>query len=514
MTKFTQFRVGKAGNLFQHKPAKRASASCNTGGFYKSPASGDSIEYTSPLNISWDTSCMTATAVDIYLMAPSAETPRIHAWQNVYFAAGSYQTQLEPKWWNSTSSIDMQLTIVPTGLPMYAATMPAGPIFTATYTAPSGSTPDAADTSKPDGAVTVVHNIPSTHHGLAGGKVAAAVLMPLLFVIALIVGAYLKIKRERNKEKRKRWSEAIDKRMSTISTDWKSITPAGASAAIRNSMAVGEAGNRASSFSFGGIRPSSVVADGGQAGIGARTVFPGVSGGEDAPVMAQLRPGARVGYGDRVSRVSFAPDVRDSRRTVTSRAFHTGYVPPLPTRSDTSASDDGTLSPTQTSGPLTLSAEDIQDRLSGKDAAPRPSVDEVMPALRMMRTGDAPGSPELLFSSTPGETTPTMITYPTPPTPTHAPLVPASSMSSFMPMSAPVNAMSPDAMLRAYAKRGNGPAPPPAAYGGATTPGMRTVYSPTSHGVFAQAQDQYNNRATDGSRYSVFSEEDAYGGTH
>ncbi|KAI0067210.1 hypothetical protein BV25DRAFT_1911876 [Artomyces pyxidatus] len=522
MSSPTHFRVGKGG--FHRKSAKRASSTCSSGGFYTSPVAGQVVEYTTPLNISWDTSCMTTNAVDIYLLAPGADTPRIHAWQAVPFAPGSYQTTIEPKWWNSTSSINLQFTIVQSGTPSFSAVFPAGPIFIGKYDAPSGAAPAAADVSKPDGGVTVVGKN-SSHHGLSSGKVAAAVIMPLLLLAFLIGAAYLKIKRDRGKEKRKRWSEAVDKRMSTISTDWKSLSAAGANAAIRNSMAVHDSGNRASAFSFGALRPGSVaINDGGQAGIGARTVFPGVSGGEHAPPMSQLRPGLSASAFERVSRVSFAPDTRpssDARRTVTSRAFHTGVVPPLPQRSPESSTppSDGTMSPTQTSGPLTLSAEDIQARLSGKDSAPRPSVDEVMPALRMMRTGnpnafDSAEDPELLLS--PGlPSGHSALNFPTPPSPTHTPLThapvmhtplaPASAMSSFMPMQPPVNAMSPDDMLRAYAERSNGPQPPPAAYNGAGAGGMRTLYSPTSSGQELQ-QSQAN-------RYSTFAEEDAYGGT-
>ena len=70
------------------------------------------------------------------------------------------------------------------------------------------------------------------------------------------------------------------------------MSAAGAAAAIRHSMAVGEAGNRASSFSFGVIRPTSEYpADGGQAGIGASREVPeaDITDGETSPQMAQVR---------------------------------------------------------------------------------------------------------------------------------------------------------------------------------------------------------------------------------
>jgi hypothetical protein len=365
---------------------------CNSGGFYISPTASQSFEYTTPLNVTWDTTCLNATNVDIFLYAPGTGSSRLHAWQNVYFPAGSYQTLVQPKWWNSTESMNLQLSIVPSGTPTFLSPYPAGPIFTVTYHPPSSGTPASADTSTPDTTITVVNNAPTSKH-LAGGKLAAAVIMPLLVIGCLIFLAYIKLKRERGRDERKQWTEAIDKRMSTISTDWKPISAAGAQAAIRNSMAI-DGSIRSSAFSFGSIRPDSTIsADGGQAGIGsrARTVLPGQSNG-----IAQLRSSPlNTQITERVSRVSFAPDVRpssESRRTAAqSRAYHTSIVPPLPDRKwettqSSTPDSEGDMSPTQTDGPQTFSIEDIQARLAGTDTSSRPSVDAVMPALRSAST--------------------------------------------------------------------------------------------------------------------------------
>ena len=395
MVKFSKMRV-KGGPVFHHVKRdctygygkytsiiSQRFAACSTGGFYKNPTAGQSISATSPLNITWDTSCMTTTAVDIYLYDPNAATPRIHMWETVDYAAGYYEATLNAKWWNSSSTVNLQLAIVEGGTAPFLATLPAGPVFTATY----DSSATNITVNNATSAVELVNNLPSTTHSLAKGKIAAAVIMPLLVVAAIIAAVYIRISRQKGKEKRKRWSEVVDKRMSTISTDWKSVTPAGASAAIRASMAIGEGGNRASSFSFGAIRPtSSIAVESGHAGIGAKGLMAN-GGGIDltTPQMSELRPGPRpqVATGERVSRVSFAADTRpsgESRRsaynTRTSRAFHTGHVPPLPTRQDS-----GELSPTQTHGPMSLSVEDINARMSGLETASRPSVDEVMPAL-------------------------------------------------------------------------------------------------------------------------------------
>ena len=374
--------------LFSPTPSFSA---CGTGGFYKSPTASQSLPYSTPIDITWDASCLTTSYVDIYLYAPGASSPRIHIWHNVYFPAGSYQTTFQPKWWNATNSANLQLSIVPSNTPPFQAPFPPGPIFTVTYQTPSsGGVPASADTSKPDGAVTVVNNGPFTNTHTSGGKVAAAVVIPLLLVICIAIAAIVKLRRQSGKEERRRWSEAIDRRMSTISTDWKPISVAGAQVAIRNSIA-GDASNRASAFSFGNIRPASSIAfEGGQAGIGAkaRTVLPDVSNGTAYPRSSLANSQITA---ERVSRVSFAPDVRpssESRRTVYSRAFHTAIIPPVPDRkwegsqTPTLNSDHDSLSPTQTNGPETLSIEDIQAHLAGKEAKSLPSVDAVMPALR------------------------------------------------------------------------------------------------------------------------------------
>ena len=341
------------------------SIACKTGGFYKAPTMNQNIISGEELDIEWDPTCLNANAVDIYLYMPGADNTRIHMWQNVNFALGKYTDTLHSSWWNSTDgSVKLQVKIVPNGSPIFLDNFPAAPIFIAT----KGS----KDNDKVTSGIQTVNNFGQQGSSSSKGKIAAGVLVPLLILIGAAVYAWLRYNRIKGKESRKRWSEAVDKRMSTISTDWKSISAAGASAAIRNSMAVSGGGNRNSSFSFGAIRPASTFGEN-QAGIGTH--------GEDSPQMSQLRSGPRtsaVGV-NRVSRVSFAVDTRpsgESRRT--TRAFHTGHVPPVPIRQDSSE-----MSPTQTAGPLPLTADDIRSQMSGQA---RPSMDDYMPALSSKST--------------------------------------------------------------------------------------------------------------------------------
>ncbi|PPQ97829.1 hypothetical protein CVT26_012930 [Gymnopilus dilepis] len=506
---------------------RRDNSSCASG-FYIAPTMGATVDSLQPLPITWDPSCLTSKEVDIYLYSPGSQYPRIHVWEGVALSRGTYTANIMPRWWNATATQSLQIIIVQAGDPPFLATYPGGPVFNATYTAPSGGTPAAADTTIVDSGITQVNDLQNSKKALTPGKKAAAALLPLLFIIGLCVAAYLKFKRAKGREKRKQWAEAVDKRMSTISTDWKSVSAAGANAAIRNSMAVGLGSRNSSAFGFGNIRPTSTYA---------------VEGGEDlGPTrpMSQMRtgvglrnPAALTSSTERVSRVSFAPDTRVSRVSFAdgtrpsmearrTRAFHSAYIPPVPALPADAAQQDtqevdvteekdaandadsdgahtnGSFSPRQAQGALTLTPEDIRSRIAagkaraaasaaadkdgaavGASATSENSFAELMPALSMMRTGGS-DSDDLLFPAPPSPAplppmpvSPPPASYPKPlthaqsfsvsqsqsqsysqptsGTTTPAPMSPVMGTMPMQPM--PASVMSPDEMLRAYAER-------------------------------------------------------------
>ncbi|KAL1748228.1 hypothetical protein HDZ31DRAFT_79780 [Schizophyllum fasciatum] len=461
----------------QHKHVeKRADSDCSNGGFYKEPSSNAEINALETLSISWDTSCLSSQQADIYLYAPGTQSSRIHIWEGVTFSDGHYDAELKPRWWNSTSSQKLQLSIVEAGTAPFLSPFPAGPVFTAKYEAPDSGTPESADTSKTsdDVGITQVNSAESEESspGLSKGAVAAAVIVPILFV-AMLVAVYIRMSRRRREDKHKRFSQAIDKRMSTISADWRSMSAAGASAAIRNSMAPSgdsNSNNRLSSFSFGNIRPASSIGSGiaesGHAGVGAAQEM---YQHDNAPIshlrhtIVSTHDGERLsrvsyaeGQAPRISRVSFADSPRprpsvDTRRSAysvngASRSFHTAVnAPPMPMRQDSDSSTYsspaiGAMSPTQTAGALSLTQEDIQSRLRNSNEG---EMDNILPALSMMHTGrdsQAPvGSPEEEHGHP-------LFPVPVPATP------PPQSPIGPMPMQLiPDNVMSPDDMMKAYA---------------------------------------------------------------
>lgn len=358
---------------------KRADSDCATGGLYVEPELGNSYPAGTPLTASWTTDCISSATVDIYLYAPAVKDSQLHKWTNVPNDATGYNLTVNPTWFDSKTSVKAQLRIVARGEEPFLSTAAAGPVFTLTSDG-SGSTDDGSQ-------VTVVGAASTASTSSSRGKIAAAVVIPLLFAIVAVV-FYVRWLRQKRAGKSAAFTEHVDKRMSTISTDWKSLSGKGASAAIRNSMAVGE-GNRNSGFSFGNIRPqSSFDAD----------------NGPSSPEMAQVRaarPRPSFNTGERVSRVSFAEGTRPSvetRRSMAgqSRAFHNAFVPPLPDRQ--SSADDlamaGAMSPTQTFGAVPLTSEAIHSRISSV------TQEDVGPALSMMRMQEDYSTSDLSRMST------------------------------------------------------------------------------------------------------------------
>ena len=110
-----------------------ASSDCDTGGLYKTPAKGQTVDVSEPVMISWDTTCFDTEKVDVYLYGPSAARPDLHKWFDVDYKSGSYNATIKPGWWNYTSPMKLQFTIIPAGTPLFMREGPPGPLITATF---------------------------------------------------------------------------------------------------------------------------------------------------------------------------------------------------------------------------------------------------------------------------------------------------------------------------------------------------------------------------------------------
>ena len=436
---------------------------CQTA-LYKAPSIGQSVDLMQPIEFAWDSSCIDHKLVDIYLYAPGANNARIHFWQSVANRRSKISLDIEPRWWNATNPQNLQLAMVPAGEMAYKSPYLRGaPVFSGTFTTPEGPLPAKLDPSRPASVITQIND--AANPGPTPGGKAAAVIIPLLF-LALCGFGYIKWKRIKESKKSKTFKEQVDRRMSTMSTDWKSVTPAGATAAIRNSIAVG---SRNSSFSFGALRASTYAVEGDETDESKSTSHMRTGVG------LRNAPGA-AGNGERVSRISFAPDTRVSRVSFAesgrpstdskrARPFHEGHVPPVPALPDSALNEkedqdsEGAMSPRQTHGPMSLSTEDIRSRIGTgskhqkNDTNGGKDMDDVLPALSMMRSGNDPTKEDdFLFTQQPAAAPalpPKAVT-----SPKQVPSQLSSPVMSTIPMQPmPANVMSPDEMLRAYAER-------------------------------------------------------------
>jgi len=205
----------------RQQPAEQQTFGCQV---YHSPAANQVIEAFSTATLEWDPHCFQAEKnIDIYLQSLDVAQP-IHVWKNVVASSGKLESQFIPDWWNSTQTVSLQLVITPVDLPLWAGLGP-GPIFEAHF---NGTIPADAPTSHHDGkqlggpSIEYVTDLfHRSHHALSGGKLGAAIFMPLL-AVAVAISAYIFISRRRNGQASKRWSEYVDKRMSVMgSQTWE-----------------------------------------------------------------------------------------------------------------------------------------------------------------------------------------------------------------------------------------------------------------------------------------------------
>ncbi|KAI5451497.1 hypothetical protein NCC49_001800 [Naganishia albida] len=255
-----RFRVGLAGagaGAGAHKRAveKRAPCDLANGDLYLFPTEGSNLTSSADVTFKWNPTCLpTTTSIDLYLYTSSQGL--LHSFPGVEYAKAEYNAgQFDPAWWNYTTKANVYLSIVDANQPRFLSDIPLGPTFSL-YTAKEqlsttivqgGTTIVTAASaviasSKAAARATATANVNGTAAGAAsddpgmfssalappGGLskavMAVAIVVPIV-VVALLVGLYVKFARLREQEKRKRWSEHVDRRMSVISADWRQGAP-------------------------------------------------------------------------------------------------------------------------------------------------------------------------------------------------------------------------------------------------------------------------------------------------
>jgi hypothetical protein len=201
----------------------RAASCAGSGALYTLPASSSVMDSAQKTTLSWNPDCLDDPSgkIDIYLYAPQEPTANlpIHAWAGIPASEGAYDVKLAPKWWNSTASVELSLNIVKAGNQPWDSANPFGPMWTATYTAPTdGSKPPADAIVGSDDSNALVSIFYKGGHLTSGGK-AAAIICPLL-VLFIGIGILIRKMHLNRNNKTADWAEHMDKRMSQISIDW------------------------------------------------------------------------------------------------------------------------------------------------------------------------------------------------------------------------------------------------------------------------------------------------------
>ncbi|GAA5990778.1 hypothetical protein JCM10908_000011 [Rhodotorula pacifica] len=296
-------------------PVRMSRRACSSSAnLWTNPAASATLPVYETVTLSWDPTCVSISSanVDLYLsveQASSSEWQAVHEWTNVPFAAGQYATQLKPTWWNASTGagqVQAQFSLVPAGQPSWNTPAPAGPVFTVAYNGSYPTVTQGASTWNASGPSVESAADSNKSTGLSGGKLVAAVAVPLA-VVALAVIAYVAWNRTRKRPERKRLSAVVDHRMSMISQGTWQPRPSMASQAgsFHPGASQYSAGDRRSYFADPGANRHSTYSTAGSA-VGVPS--PLRNGGVRPPPPAEMR---QTGHGERASRISFAVDDGD-----------------------------------------------------------------------------------------------------------------------------------------------------------------------------------------------------------
>ncbi|BGP24179.1 proteophosphoglycan 5 [Rhodotorula toruloides] len=272
-----------------HRFERRTPACTSSSNLYTRPQSSDTLAVYEDITLEWNPGCVTidSSTVDLYL---SVEEPSgwfaVHEWTNVQYAAGKLDTQFKPGWWNASTG---------------AGQVSAQSAASSNYTGPSvESVADPATKSS----------------SLSGGKLGAAIAVPLL-VVALAVAGYVTWHKLRKRPEKKRFSAVVDHRMSMISQGtWQPRSsmagsrPGSFHPSHRPSGSQYTAANRQSYFADPNARHSTYSFAGSGVGVPSH-----LGAGIRQPPPAEMR---QTGSGERMSRVSFAAGEALGRPSFTS----------------------------------------------------------------------------------------------------------------------------------------------------------------------------------------------------
>lgn len=184
------------------KRVRRKAAACYSKDLYQSPTPGQVVS-DNALSLRWNPDCIESSTFDVYLYSQHQSTSLpVHAWLGLSTAAGAKSVPLQAQWWNHTQNMAVNLQFVPGGSQPWESPYPLSPSWTLGNAGNSDVGIDASVVSSNNDVTRY-----ATLDSLSPGKLAAAVVLPILALIAVLVGGFLwqrKRQARRNAERHER----------------------------------------------------------------------------------------------------------------------------------------------------------------------------------------------------------------------------------------------------------------------------------------------------------------------
>ncbi|PKI84733.1 hypothetical protein MVES1_000896 [Malassezia vespertilionis] len=153
---------------------------------YLFPQSGDNVNQPN-VTLRWNPKCFSDKTLNLYLYAPDqpqAVLP-IHGWLGISSSEGAANVNLNPQWWNKTANAKMNLQFVPSGSQPWETKYPVSRSWTA-------SVPEQAPNGFGSvGSSQYITNFGHTSGNLGSGELAAAIVVPVVVVLALVAAAFV-----------------------------------------------------------------------------------------------------------------------------------------------------------------------------------------------------------------------------------------------------------------------------------------------------------------------------------
>lgn len=168
------------------KRVRRQTGACHAKDLYQSPTPGQVVNGSS-LSLRWNPDCIRSSTIDVYLYSQHQSTSLpVHAWLTLSNAPGNKSVPLQAQWWNHTQNMAVNLQMVPGGSQPWESPYPLSLSWTLGNVGDSDMGIDASVVSS-DADVTRY----AAPDDLSPGKIAAAVILPILALIAVLVGGFV-----------------------------------------------------------------------------------------------------------------------------------------------------------------------------------------------------------------------------------------------------------------------------------------------------------------------------------